>query len=106
MPQPKIYKDHAQRQAAYRKRKGRQGATQAELATLARSLHAVMQTAVRYCDFPLPHELAAQKPELTMKNLIQFLDPIYDPVRNPKGRRHRSPQQEEKEEPKTDQTQL
>ena len=101
MPQPKIHKDNAGRQAAYRQRKGRQRATQAELAMLARGLHAVIQTAVVYSEFPLPHEIAAAKPELTLRNLIQFLDPIYDPVRNPNGKHHRRRELDEKEEPKT-----
>jgi hypothetical protein len=104
MPQPRIYKDDAQRQAAYRQRKGRQRATHAELATLARSLHAVIQTAIVHDEFPLPHELAAARPEQTMRNLMQFFDPIYDPVRNPNGKLRRPLDLIEKEEPKTDKT--
>ena len=99
MSQPKIYKDQAQKQAAYRQRKGRQRATQSELAVLARGLHAVIQTAVVYSEFPLPQELAAAKPELTLRNLIQFFDVIYDPVRNPNGKHHRRPELQGKEEP-------
>lgn len=95
MPQTKIYKDDAQRQAAYRQRKGRKYATQAELAMLARGLHAVIKTAVVYKDFPLPYELAAARPEQTLSNLIQFFDVVYDPVRNPKGKHHRRPEAEE-----------
>lgn len=90
MPQARVYKDDAQRQAAYRKRKGARQATQSELAGLARSLHAVIQTAVVYDEFPLPGEVAAGRPEQTMKNLIRFFDPIYDPVMNPNGRHGRA----------------
>lgn len=85
MPQPKIHRDAAERQAAYRQRKRSQRATQAELASLARSLHAVIQTAVMYVDFPLDKDVAAARPEQAISNLIRALDPIYDPVRNPNG---------------------
>ena len=89
MPQGKVYSSNAQRQAAYRKRSKCQRATQAELAALARSLHAVIQDAVDYSTFPLPKELAAARPDVTLRNLIKFLDPIYDPVRNPDGKHRR-----------------
>jgi len=86
MPQPRIYDNRAARQAAYLARKKSQQQTQAQLAALGRSLHAVIQTAVVYSAFPLPPELAAAKPEETLKNLTHFFDPIYDPVHNPKGK--------------------
>ncbi len=104
MPQPKLHKDNAQRQAAYRQRKGTQKATQAELAMLARALHAVVQTAIVYEEFPLPNELAAARPEQTMRNLIQFFDVVFDPVRNPNGKHHRRPGWAETEGPKTNET--
>jgi hypothetical protein len=106
MPQPKVHKNNAQRQAAYRRRKGPQKVTQAELAMLARGLHGVIQTAVVYEDFPLPHELAAARPEQTIRNLIRFFDVVYDPVRNPNGRHKRRPEAEEMEDTKTDKIQL
>lgn len=93
MPQPRIHTDNAKRQAAYRQRRGRLRATQAELAGLAETLHFVLQDAVEYNTFPLPYELVADRSEVTMSNLIRFFDPIYDPVRNPNGklqRKHRS----------------
>jgi hypothetical protein len=90
MPQPKIYKDDAEKQAAYRRRKGTQNASQSQLAGLARTLHAVIQTAVVYGEFPLPSQLAAERPEQTLKNLIRFFDPIYDPVTNPNGKHRRA----------------
>ena len=102
MPQPRIYNDNAQRQAAYRQRKKYQRDTQAELATLGRGLHAVIQTAVVHCVFPLPTEIAAARPEATLRNLTQFFDPVYDPVRNPNGTVRRRQEFFEMEEAKTD----
>lgn len=100
MTQAKVHNSNAQRQAAYRKRSKYQRATQAELATLARSLHAVIQDAVDYSTFPLPNELAAARPDVTLKNLIKFFDPIYDPVRNPEGKHRRRSELFEMEETK------
>jgi len=40
---------------------------------------------VVYSVFPLPAELAAAKPDATLRNLNRFFDPIYDPITNPKG---------------------
>jgi len=100
MPRSRIHTDNAQRQAAYRKRKGRSRATQAELAGLANTLQIVIQDAVEYLAFPLPGELLAATPEATLRNLIRYFDPIYDPVRNPNGkhiRRQNSLKQEEEE---------
>ena len=85
MPQPRIHESHAKRQAAYLARKKSQLQIQAELATLGRSLHAVIQTAVVYSAFPLPDEVAAGRPDATLRNLIRFFDPIYDPIANPNG---------------------
>jgi hypothetical protein len=104
MPQPKIHKDNAQRQAAYRQRKGRQKPKQAELASLAWRLHDVIQTAIEYDDLPIPHELAATRPEQTIKNLIRYFDVVYDLVRNPNGKHQRKPRAEEKKEDKTSKT--
>ena len=91
MAQPKIYKDNAQRQAAYRRRRGAKPVTKAALASLAHSLNWVLEDAVEYSTFPLPNELVAAQTEVTLRNLIQFFDPIYDPVRNPNGKHHRKP---------------
>lgn len=72
MPQPRIHENNAKRQAAYMQRKRRHLARQSELATLARNLHAIIQSAVVRSAFPLPMDLAAATPDATMKNLIQF----------------------------------
>jgi len=92
MPQPRRYADNAQKQAAYRQRKGRK-ATQSELAMLALSLNAVIETAIENGEFPLPQDLLAARPEETLRNLIRFFDPIYDPVRNPHGK-HKRPERQ------------
>ena len=102
MPQPRIYEDNAERQAAYRRRKGRQMPTQNELAELAWGLHFVIKEAVEYSAFPLPSELSAASPEITLRNLMKFFDVIYDPVRNPNGKIHRKPRYSETDRPKTD----
>jgi hypothetical protein len=86
MTQSRIYNSDAQRQAAYRTRQKSQREAQAQLAMLGRNLHAIIQTAVVYSVFPLPAELAAAKPDATLRNLIRFFDPIYDPVTNPNGK--------------------
>jgi hypothetical protein len=100
MSQPKIYKNSAERQAAYRKRKGIRSATHRELAGLARNLHYIIQTAIVYNEFPLSPDLSGARPEHTMRNLIKFFDPIYDPFRNPNGKheRHKWGAEEKKEE--------
>ncbi len=85
MPQPRKYESAAERQAAYRERQGQSQIKQSDLACLARSLHVVIETAIEYGTFPLPATIAAATPDQTLKNLIRFFDPIYDPVRNPTG---------------------
>ena len=100
MPRRKIYDDNAERQAAYRKRKGRLP-TQVELADLAWGLHSVIEDAVEYNAFPLPHEILATRPDLTLRNLMRFFDVIYDPVRNPNGKIHRKSRFFEMEEEET-----
>ncbi len=79
VPQPRLHKNAAARQAAYRQRKDRHLAKQAELATLARNLHAIVQMAVMRSAFPLPAGLAEATPNMTLGNLIQFLDPLGKP---------------------------
>jgi hypothetical protein len=74
MPQPRIHENCAKRQAAYMQRKRRSLARQSELATLARNLHAIIQSAVVRSTFPLPKDLAAATPDATLKNLIRFFD--------------------------------
>ena len=91
MAQSKMYTDNAQRQAAYRQRKGTKSVTQRDLAMLARGLHNVLKDAVEYSTLPLPNELVDARTDVTMRNLIRFFDPIYDPVRNPNGKHHRNP---------------
>ena len=97
MAQPKIHKDNAQRQAAYRRRSGSKSVTQTELASLARSLHPVLQDAVEYSALPLPNELVDARPDVTIRNLIRFFDPIYDPIRNPNGKHRRKTESFERE---------
>jgi len=70
MAQTKLHEDDAHRQAAYRRRKGQVQAKQSDLAVLARSLHAVIQTAVIYKAFPLPDDIAAPTADQTLRNLI------------------------------------
>ncbi len=91
MAQPKRYKDNAQRQAAYRQRKGAKSVTQRDLAMFARGLHYVLKDAVEYSTLPLPDELVDVRTDVTLRNLIRFFDPIYDPVRNSNGKHHRKP---------------
>ena len=98
MPQPKMYKDNAQRQAAYRQRKGTKSVPQRDLAMLARSLHNVLKDAVELSTLPLPDELVDARTDVTLRNLIRFFDPIYDPVRNPDGKHHRKPRCPEEEQ--------
>lgn len=100
MSQPKIYDNPAQKQAAYRQRKGRK-ATQAQLAILARGLCTTINEAKECGTFPLPVELIADRPEQTLRNLTRFLNPIYDPVCNPTGRfkRYREPYRVEEIDP-------
>lgn len=104
MSQQRTHESPAERQSAYRRRQYRHNATQSDLATLARSLHSVIQSAVVYKEFPLlevpvgrmhpvlNEELAAARPYETMMNLIRFFNIVYDPVRNPDGK-HRRPAQ-------------
>jgi hypothetical protein len=102
MPQPKIYKDNAQRQAAYRRRKGPKSVTKAALAQLAHGLNVVLNDAVEYSTLPLPNELVDVRTEVTLRNLIRFFNQIYDPVTNPNGKIHRKPRYFELEQPRTD----
>jgi len=73
MSQPKIYKNSAERQAAYRKRKGIRSATQRELAGLARNLHYIIQTAIVYNELPLSPDLAGTYDEESHKILRPHL---------------------------------
>jgi len=104
MAQPKVYKDNAQKQAAYRRRKGTKPVTKADLAGLAHSLNAVLEDAVEYSAFPLPNELVDARTEVTLRNLIQFFDPIYHHIRNPNGKHHRKPRYLESERTNPDYT--
>ena len=90
MPQVRIYENGAQRQAAFRRRRSLSLAAQAELARLTRSLHGVIQTAVLYGAFPLPEEIAAARPEQTMRKLIDFFDSTQGPGCNRDSKRKRS----------------
>jgi hypothetical protein len=82
MPQPKQYKNAAQKQAAYRARRPKP-ITQASLARLARTLNWVIRQADEHGCSPLPRTIIAEDAEQTLKNLICFLDPVKDTVRHP-----------------------
>lgn len=101
MPQAKIYDTPAEKQAAYRQRKGQKAATRVQMANLAWGVCVAINNAKECGTFPLPVELVADRPEHTLKNLIRFFDPIYDPVLNPTGRfrRHREPYRIEEIDP-------
>lgn len=78
----KLYDNRAERQAAYRRRHPeKRPPSQAELATLARSLHAVFRSAVENGASKLPAELLKERPDATLSSLIRWLDPAPDPVR-------------------------
>lgn len=82
MPRPKQYSDNAEKQAAYRERHPeRKPAPQDRLAMLARSLHLVLQEAIEQDKCPLPHRILDARADLTLRNLIYYLDPDPDPVR-------------------------
>jgi hypothetical protein len=84
MPRPKQYADNAQRQAAYRQRHPeRQPPRDAVLATLARSLHVVLEEAVQQEGCVLPAYLVGAHADETLRNLIRYLDPRPDPDRYP-----------------------
>ena len=80
MPVVKRYRSNAHRQATYRQRKPKP-ATQAQLATLARSLHTVIGDAIEAGTFPLPEALLAATVEETLRNLIYHFDPDKDHIR-------------------------
>ena len=80
MPAAKRYHSNAHRQATYRQRNPGP-ATQTQLATLARSLHVVVDEAIKAGTFPLPSALLADRPEETLRNLIYHFDPDKNHIR-------------------------
>ena len=83
MPPPKRYETNAERQSAYRARHPElQPPTEAQLAILARSLHAVFAQAVEEDVSRLPATLLGTRADETLRLLIRYLDPHPDPIRN------------------------
>ena len=82
MPQPKLHKNAAQRQAAYRSRKPKTP-TQARLAQLARAIEYEIKSDAQSPHQRLPQEILATNTEQTLRNLICWLDPVKDTIRHP-----------------------
>lgn len=82
MPQPKIYKSNAQRQAAYRARKPRT-VTQARLAALARAIYWEIRDAAKRGTLTLPDACVSEDQEQTLRNLLCWLAPVKDTIRFP-----------------------
>jgi len=79
LPVERQYRSNAERQAAYRDRHPeKRPPTEAELATLARSLHVVFVEAVEAGTSPLSDDLIGDRADQTLRNLIRFLDPRRD----------------------------
>ena len=82
MPRERVYRDQAERQAAYRARHAdRKRPRQDLLAMLALNLHHVLGQAIDADRCPIPHELHGSRPDETMKNLLYYFDPKPDPIR-------------------------
>jgi hypothetical protein len=82
MASSKQYESNAQRQAAYRDRHlANKLPTEAELALLAHSLHAVLTEAVAQGATDLPAAVVGIHAGETLRRLIHYLDPHPDPVR-------------------------
>jgi hypothetical protein len=76
LPVERQYRSNAERQAAYRGRHPEKRLpTEAEWATLARSLHVVF---VEAGTSPLSDDLIGDRADQTLRNLIRFLDPRRD----------------------------
>jgi hypothetical protein len=82
MPQYKLYKNNAQKQAAYRARKTRP-VTQARLAVLARAIYWEIQYANKQGTLTLPPTIVSDDQEQTLRNLICWLAPVKDTIRFP-----------------------
>ena len=82
MPRERLYRNQAERQAAYRARHAeRKQPRQDLLARLASKLHYVLGEAIAADKCPLPHELLGSRADETMKNFLYYLDPEPDPIR-------------------------
>lgn len=86
MPQPRIYRDQAEKQAAYRYRNGKQRPIKTLLANLALQLHSAISDAVECDTWPLPKELLGAQAENTLVNLIALYNPVYNEFSNPNGK--------------------
>ena len=82
MPQPRLHKSAAQRQAAYRRRRPKPP-TQARLAQLALAIYAMIAGDSQNQYPRLPVVIVAQDIERTLGNLVCWLDPVKDTIRHP-----------------------
>ena len=82
MSRERQYKDAAQKQAAYRARHPKQ-ISQAQLASLARSIYWVIIYGFEQGDSPLPRDIRGDTVEQTLRNLMCYLDPVKDTIRYP-----------------------
>jgi hypothetical protein len=74
MPGERLYKNNAERQAAYRARhREREPPRQGELAALARTLHGRLGDAVRRGESRLPAELLGGSADETLRQMIRYL---------------------------------
>ena len=74
MPRPRLYKDNAEKQAAYRARHAeRLPVRDSLLAAQACSLHSALSDAVRAKTNVLPPELLGRRADETLSNLIHYL---------------------------------
>ena len=81
MPQPKLHKNAAQRQDAYRSRHPK--VTQARLAGLARSINCVVEDDSQHEHRRLPADIVGGDIVQTLRNLICWIDPIKDTISHP-----------------------
>lgn len=74
MPRSKAYATNAERQAAYRARHPEQQALREDyLASLGRSVHAALESAVEDQQSILPGYLLGARADETLRNLIRYL---------------------------------
>jgi hypothetical protein len=79
MPRERLYRNGAERQAAYRARhREREPPLSGELAGLSRSLHGWLAAAVRRGVSPWPAELYHRRSDETMRNLVRYLRGIVE----------------------------
>ena len=84
MPRPRMYKDNAEKQAAYRERHAeRLPVRDSLLAAQARSLHGALSEAVRAKTSVLPPQLLGRRADQTLANLIHYLRSAALPTQEP-----------------------